>query len=143
MTTQTTAAQVLAEQRAARGRSNGQRGRTFERTVARALTADGYLVIRAAGSRGAGDLVAVKPGQILLVQCKLGGAGDLGPAEWNAFRAVAESAGALPILAYRPGLRGLAYWRLTGVKDGPRKTPPAQPWTPDEMATVDGAGVTG
>lgn len=133
--------QVLADQRSARGRSNAQRGTAFERAVAAALTTDGYLVIRAAGSRGAGDLVALKPGQVLLVQCKLGGAGHLGPAEWNDFLFFARSAGAVPVLAYRPGQRGIAYWEVTGPKDGPRRVPPAVPWTPDEMATVDGTGV--
>lgn len=116
-----------------RNRTNKARGTAFERKVAAALEADGYLVIRAAGSHGAADLVAVKTGQVLFVQVKLGGAGACSPAEWNEFFRLASSVGALPILAYRPGRQGVAYWLVTGPKDRPTKTPPAVAWTSDEL----------
>jgi len=117
-----------------KNRTNKARGTAFERKVAERLTADGYLVIRAAGSHGAADLVAVKTGQVLFVQVKLGGAGACAPAEWNEFFRLATSVGALPVLAYRPGRQGVAYWLVTGPKDRPTKVPPAVAWVPDELA---------
>lgn len=116
-----------------KNRTNKARGTAFERKVAAELERDGYLLIRAAGSHGAADLVALKPGQVLFVQVKLGGAGQCAPAEWNEFYRLATSVGALPILAYRPGRQGVAYWLVTGPKDRPTKTPPAVAWTPDEL----------
>lgn len=116
-----------------KNRTNKARGTAFERKVAEKLTTDGYLIIRAAGSHGAADLVAVKTGQVLFVQVKLGGAGACSPAEWNEFFRLATSVGALPILAYRPGRQGVAYWLVTGSKDRPTKLPPAVAWTPDEL----------
>jgi hypothetical protein len=59
-----------------KNRTNGARGASFERKVADLLESDGYLVIRAAGSHGAADLVALKLGQVLFVQCKLNGRCD-------------------------------------------------------------------
>jgi hypothetical protein len=117
-----------------KNRTNKARGSAFERKVSGALTADGYLVVRAAGSLGAADLIALKPGQVVFVQCKMAGAGACGPAEWNEFYRLAKSVAALPVLAYRPGRIGVAYWLATGPKDRPTRTPPALPWTPDEVA---------
>ncbi|MGI5245056.1 hypothetical protein [Dactylosporangium sp. CA-139066] len=116
-----------------KNRTNKARGSAFERKVARELAADGYVVVRAAGSLGATDLVAIKTGQVLFVQCKMSGAGACGPAEWNEFLRIAERVSALPILAYRPGRQGVAYWLVTGPKERPTKTPPATVWTPDEI----------
>ncbi len=119
-----------------KNRTNKARGTAFERKVSAQLTGDGYLVIRAAGSHGAADLIALKRGQVLFVQVKLGGAGDCPPAEWNLFHDLACSVGALPILAYRPGRAGVAFWLVTGRKERVTKQPPAAPWTPDEVAGV-------
>lgn len=114
-----------------KNRTNGARGASFERKVAAALTADGYLVVRAAGSHGPADLIAIKFGQVLFVQAKLNGRMD--PHEWNPFYTIATSVGALPILAYRPGRQGIAYLLLTGPKATLSKTAPAVAWTPDEV----------
>lgn len=119
-----------------KNRTNKARGTAFERKVSAALTEDGYLVIRAAGSHGAADLIAIKPGQVLFVQVKLGGAGACSPAEWNEFFRLATSVAALPILAYRPGRQGIAYWLVTGAKERVTKVPPAVAWTPDEVAAA-------
>ncbi len=119
-----------------KNRTNKARGSAFERKVAAQLTEDGYLVIRAAGSHGAADLVAVKPGQVLFVQVKLGGAGACSPAEWNEFFRLASQVQALPILAYRPGRQGVAYWLVTGPKERATRLPPAVAWTPDEVAAA-------
>lgn len=119
-----------------KNRTNKARGTAFERKVSAGLERDGYLVIRAAGSHGAADLVALKPGQVLFVQVKLGGAGACSPAEWNEFYRLATSVDALPILAYRPGRQGVAYWLVTGSKDRPTRVPPAVAWVTDELAEV-------
>ncbi len=45
-------------------------GANFERKVKKQLEAEGCLVIRSAGSKGVADLVAIKEGRNVLVQCK-------------------------------------------------------------------------
>ncbi len=50
-----------------------RRGADFERRVAAHLREEGWVVVRAAGSRGECDLVALQAGKIpRLVQCKVG-----------------------------------------------------------------------
>jgi len=46
-----------------------RRGREWEYRVARKLRDEGYFVIRAAGSKPI-DLIAIKDGQVMLVECK-------------------------------------------------------------------------
>jgi Holliday junction resolvase len=92
-----------------------QLGRALEYRVRDQLQADGYFVIRAAASKGPADLVAIKPPQILLVQCKR--SGTLPPAEWNQLYDIADSLGAIAVMAVK-GLRGTQLLRLTGRKDG-------------------------
>lgn len=92
-------------------------GRAFEWKVRDNLTANGYDVVRAAGSKGGtkADLIAFKPGQLLLVQCKRRGV--LPPAEWNRLVEVAGWVQALAILAaVHPTGRGIEYSRLLGPK---------------------------
>lgn len=106
------------------------RGAVFERKVAGLLADDGYLVVRAAGSHGHADLVALKAGQVVLVQCKTSGA--LPPGEWNPFYEAAERVGAVALLAHRPAPGKVEYRRLTGLKV-PRKDAPYEVWTADEV----------
>jgi Holliday junction resolvase len=116
-----------------RNRTNYRRGAAFEREVAARLAEDGYRVLRAAGSHGKADLVALKPRQVVLVQCKLTGPGGVGPAEWNALWELASYVDALAVIAHKP-LRGhIAYLRLIGPKQRPTRRPPAQPWMPDQL----------
>ena len=61
--------------------STATSGRRREHNVRDHLTANGYLVIRAAGSKGAVDLVAFKPGETLFVQVKPADAGTIPPAD--------------------------------------------------------------
>jgi Holliday junction resolvase len=49
------------------------KGANFERRVKKELEEMGYFVVRAAGSKGKIDLVAIKPNDIKLVQCKTNG----------------------------------------------------------------------
>ena len=102
-------------------------GVDFEREVRRHLEDDGYWVIRAAGSKGKADLVAIKPGQVLIVQCKRNGLCP--PAERNEVRRIAAllPGVAIPLVAGRPGI---TFRRLTG--------PAASAWEPfttDEVTT--------
>lgn len=110
------------------------RGVAFERVVAARLTEDGYFVVRAAGSHGKADLVALKPMQAVLIQCKLGGPGDVGPKEWNDFLRAADDAGALALIASRPARGVIAFHLMTGYKAVRTKVAPCQPWVPDEVA---------
>ncbi len=114
-----------------------RRGADFERRVAEHLTTDGYLVLRAAGSHGHADLVALKAGQVLLVQCKLGGPGAVPPAEWNGLYMAAMTVGALPLVASRPARGHLAYDLMTAEKTGVRGVrPPCETWAPDVLVEV-------
>ena len=98
------------------GRSQYRRGARFELFTRADLIINGYWAQRAPGSKGAADLIAIKPGQILLVQCKTDGV--LNPAPWNALYDLAEAIGAIPLLAAKPKPGTVWYWRLERRKDG-------------------------
>ena len=110
--------------------TNYDRGAYFERQVAGHLRRDGYLVMRAAGSHGEADLVALKPGEVLLIQVKSNG--YLLPAEWQQLLDTAVSVAAVPLLAHRPGPGRIVYWRLLGPK---QRTGSGhyEVWTADEV----------
>jgi hypothetical protein len=72
-------------------------GRDLEYAARNYLQVNGYIVVRAASSKGIADLVALKLGETLLVQCKTGGA--LGPAERYELYGSAVLVGAVPLLA--------------------------------------------
>jgi len=119
--------------------TNYRNGATFERQIAARLTEDGYLVVRAAGSKGIADLVALKFGQVLLVNVKLPGAGAVPPAEWNELFAAAEQIGAVALVVSRPKRGAKAWQRITAPKTGVRGVkPPCVPWRADELAELDG-----
>ena len=75
------------------------RGRRFEYRVRDHFKKHGFLVIRSAQSKPL-DLVCLKNGYIVLVECKVGRT-KLGETEKAKFLAMAETAGATPVLAYR------------------------------------------
>lgn len=111
-------------------------GRDFEYKVRDALAADGYEVIRAAGSKGKVDLVAFKGGMrigtwysdLLFVQAKRRD-GNIGPDDRAELLRLASIVNAYPIVAHQPApRRPIQYRRLTGP--GPKQW---QPWTPDEV----------
>lgn len=108
-------------------------GAEFEREVRRHLEAEGYVCVRAAGSKGGtkADLIAFKPGQALFVQVKRHG--NAAPAERQALLETARllPGVAVPIVADRDGPRGNAIrlWRLTGVEPDAR-----EPFETDEVA---------
>ncbi len=77
------------------------RGARFERAAKAHLESAGYVVIRAAGSHGEADLVALRAGgSPLLVSCRING--KLGPLEREALHDAAKRAGGYPVLACRP-----------------------------------------
>jgi Holliday junction resolvase len=57
-------------------------------------------VIRSAGSKTKVDLVAIKTGELLLIQCKLP-ISDLPTGEWNRLRELSRMCGARSILALK------------------------------------------
>lgn len=57
------------------------RGRQFEYRVRNFLRALGWVVFRSAGSHTCVDLTALKPGYVLLVQCKASNLPNLGVIE--------------------------------------------------------------
>lgn len=114
------------------------RGRTFEWLVRDHLAENGYSVIRAAGSKGNAkvDLIALKPGQILFVQCK-STAGALGPDEWDRLVEVSGWVSAVPILAAKGGRgQGVQYTRLLGPKRRGARIQNVEPFVVDEIAEV-------
>ena len=75
------------------------RGRRFEYKVKKLLEERGYIVVRSAASKGPFDLVALRFGEILLIQCKLDG--NLSKAEKQQMIAAARVAGGKPLLAIK------------------------------------------
>ena len=102
-------------------------GRKLEYEAMADLTGNGYILIRAAGSHGPADLVAVKPGETLVIQCKRDG--YVTPPERAKLILLAIWMGATPLVAWwrKDGraARRVAYCRYTYSND------PPEPWTPD------------
>lgn len=113
--------------------TNYSRGYAFERQVAADLESDGYWTCQARGSHGLADVVAIKAGEIVLVQCKLGA---IGHGEWNALRALAVELGAVAVVADRPE-RGRLRYRAIAAEHLARSTIwPCEPWTADRMVSA-------
>jgi hypothetical protein len=106
--------------------SGYEAGRRVEWAVIRDLQVNGYETVRAASSKGVADVVAFKPGQVLLVNVKR--TTPPGPVERADLLRVAGYVPAVPLVALGPVSR-VTYRELTGV--GPSDW---QPWTPDEVA---------
>ena len=76
--------------------SNYRNGGDLERAAKKHLEAEGYFVMKSGGSKGPVDLLAMKPGETLFIQCKTRGA--MPPAERMALRMLAIRLGAVPLL---------------------------------------------
>lgn len=74
--------------------TNYARGAAFERRVKARLEADGWYVARSAGSKTSVDLVAVKDGRVLFIQCSLG---KKSKRELMALKDLSEDKGARPV----------------------------------------------
>jgi hypothetical protein len=119
--------------------SHYAQGTRFEHKVRDDLAANGYEVVRAAGSKGSSkiDLLAIKPGQMLFIQCKR--TGVIGPDEWNRVHEVAGWVSALPVLAANGPLgRGVTYVLLLGPKRRgvPLRNQPCRTFHLDELAVA-------
>jgi len=77
------------------------KGANFERRVAKFLTNRGWLVIRSAGSKSPVDLVALRQGEVWLVQCKVDG--YMLPAERLQLLGIAAENRVTAKIAYRDG----------------------------------------
>jgi Holliday junction resolvase len=108
-----------------------RRGLYREERTSDILTAEGYLVMRAPGSHGQPDLVAIKPGQVLAVQVKSGDA-PLRGGWWNELWTVAVRAGAVPIVADWPKRGTLRLRRITGPHAARSQHWPCVPFHTDE-----------
>lgn len=114
-----------------------QRGKDFQRRVRDLLRSNGYEVVESAGSKTKIDQVAVKPGQVLFVQCKRNGA--LPPAEWNRLYDLAAMlpSVAVPVVASQNGARGgIRIERLAGRKTRPGAREPREPFAIDQLTEV-------
>ena len=91
--------------------SGRQRGIDRERRVAFSLRAEGWTVVRAAGSLGVADLVAGKDGRTMLVEVKstLTPFAHFPPADRVALLEAAHAAGWEPWLCWWPA-RGQQKW---------------------------------
>ena len=101
-------------------------GRKLEYAAAAILLTDGYWVIRAAGSKGLADIVALKRGENVFVQCKR--SGTMGPDERRSLVALAELIGGVAVCArwakQGRAARTVEFRQLTGP--GPKDW---RPWT--------------
>ena len=95
--------------------TNYQRGKALEDRARRQLERDGYWCISARGSKGAADVVALKPGQVLMVQCKRAARG-MTAGEHNALHALATGLGAVPVYAEAVPRGPVTWWRLTAPR---------------------------
>jgi Holliday junction resolvase len=103
-------------------------GRQVEYRVRDHLKKLGYVAIRSPASKGPMDLIAVKPGLVLFIQCKRSMA--LGVQEWNEIYDLAMSVEAIPVLAGSPTGRGIVFKRLVARKDGSKSRQPFEDFTP-------------
>lgn len=94
----------------------------------------GYFAMRSAGSRSPIDIIGVRTGVVLFVQCKRGG--DLGVEEWNTLFDLATSVDAVPVLAWRKTSHTLGYRRLLARKDGTKRRQPFEDYEPSTVLHV-------
>jgi Holliday junction resolvase len=119
--------------------SQYRRGNTYEVRVKLALERDGYRVWQSRGSKSPADLIALKPGQTLLIQVKSGptepGVESLPGASWNALWDLAQQVDAEAIIADRDPdrQRRIRYRRITAAHQPRRQSWPCQPWRPDTL----------
>ena len=124
-----------------------QMGNYYERRTAVLFRHDGYEVWQTRGSKGAADLIALKPGQICLVQVK-SGTKQISGEQWNALFRLAAGLQALPIVAdWKDGSgrgRSMALRRITARHVPGSHWWPCEPWHLDALeAAVEAHRQTG
>jgi Holliday junction resolvase len=108
-------------------------GADLERAVKRHLEDNGYLlVIKSGGSKGRVDVIGLKRGETVLVQCKR--SGTISPADRVELRRLALDLGAVPLLArwVKEGsaARQIGFTELTSMGPAGNRL-----WTPDHALT--------
>jgi len=98
-------------------------GRQVEYAVRDKFKKFNYIVMRAPASKGPIDLIAIKKGLIVFIQCKRNMV--MSVLEWNNFYKLSKTVDAIPLVAGRPAGR-LQFWLMTGLKltDGSKKKQP-------------------
>jgi Holliday junction resolvase len=109
------------------------RGNYFERRIADDLRHNGYLVWQSRGSKTVVDLVALKRGQVLLIQAK-SGLTQPSHEEWNTLLGHATRVGGIALVADRGGRGVTRYRQITHPHIKGRHDWPAQRWTADDAA---------
>ena len=109
-------------------------GNHYERRVANDLRRDGYLVWQTRGSKGVADLIAVKHGEVVLVQVKASVDATVTHDGWNGLYEKAVEIMAVPLVADRDGRR-IRYRRVTGLHRKGSRVWPSEPWTADVVAS--------
>ena len=112
-----------------------QRGLYREQQCMMRLEAEGYLVMRAPGSHGQPDVVAVKPGQVLAVQVKAGNA-RLDHGWFNQLYSTALRAGAVPIVADFPKRGQMRLRRITSLHRANSHHWPLEPFSTDQVVSA-------
>jgi Holliday junction resolvase len=79
--------------------NNYRRGADFERRVCKYFDKRGYFTVRSAGSHSPIDLVAIKGGEVKLIQCKIDGV--LSVAERQQLQELARESQCQVLLIYR------------------------------------------
>lgn len=103
-------------------------GRSVEYAVRDDLKKRGYFALRSPRSGGALDVIGIKPGCVLVVQCKRGMCCSV--KDWNALFDLAVSIDAIPLLAGRPSGHGIEYVRMLDRKDGTKRRQPMESFSP-------------
>ena len=116
--------------------SGATRGIYLERRVSEDLAKLGWFTIRAAGSHGVADVVAIRRGQVVLVQCKTDG--QIRGAEWNRLYDLGETLGAVPVVAqYATAThRRIVYVHVTGHHKDRSREWPHHEWLPPLVHVV-------
>jgi Holliday junction resolvase len=81
-----------------------RKGGYYEAKTLDLFTLEGYVCWQARGSKGPADIVAIKPGQVVLIQVK-SGLREISGREWNALYELAQRLGAVPVVAHWPAAR--------------------------------------
>jgi hypothetical protein len=129
-----------------------EQGNYYEARTATLLRAEGYEVWQTRQSRGAADLIAIKPGQVVLVQVK-SGIKAISHDGWNSLYRLSLGLRAVPVVAdwrertrAEPGRgRVMHLRRITGMHQAHKQTWPCVTWHLDAVeaaARADGRTVT-